>query len=68
MSKREMKELEVVVKVRIPKWLSPKAARREIRALVNEQTFYGHRRAGSFDEIGEGNFRAVAVRAKGRGE
>lgn len=38
-------------------------AKREVRALLGEQCFYGSRNPdGSFDEIDEGNFKVKKVK------
>lgn len=61
MAKAKKKEIAVSVVLSVPAWLSVAAARREVRALINDQAFYGSRKPGSFDEIDESNFRAKRV-------
>lgn len=62
MSKRT-KLVTMTVTVRAPSWLPAAAARREVKALINDQAFYGTCKAGTFDEIDESNFRATKVSA-----
>lgn len=64
MAKRT-KLITMAVTVRVPAWLPTAAARREVKALINDQAFYGSRKAGTFDEIDESNFRATKVSAPG---
>lgn len=59
---KRTKLLTMTVTVRAPAWLSASAARREVKTLINEQCFYGARKPGTFDEIGDDNFRATKVR------
>lgn len=61
MPRDKKKLITVEVQLSVPKWLSKAAAKREVRALINEQCFYGHRKPGTFDEIDEYNFRAKRV-------
>jgi len=60
------KTVTMLVEVRCPVWLTAAQARREVRTLINEQTFYGCHalsRSGDWDEIGDHNFRAKRVTA-----
>lgn len=61
------KTIDVVVRVRCPKWLTAAQARREIRTLINEQTHHGTLQPEietrwAADSIGSDNFRAVSVK------
>lgn len=60
---KRKKVIRMVVEVSCPAWLSAADARREVRTLINDQTFYGTREAGTFNEIDDYNFRARSVRA-----
>jgi predicted secreted Zn-dependent protease len=55
------KTIELRVTVSCPTWLSRRQAKKEVRALINDQCFYGHRKPGTFDEIDDHNFRARKV-------
>lgn len=57
------KQITMVVTVSAPAWLSAAEARREVRALINEQCFYGHRNGKTWEEIDQSNFRARRVEA-----
>jgi hypothetical protein len=57
------KRVRMCVTVSVPVWLSAADARREVRALINDQAFYGTRKAGTFDEIDASNLRAVSITA-----
>lgn len=64
---QKSKTIDVVVRVRCPKWLTAAHARREIRTLINEQTHYGALNpetstSWAADNIGADNFRAVSVK------
>lgn len=56
------KTIELRVTVSVPLWLSRRQAAKEVRALINDQAFYGHYKPGTFDEIGDHNFRARKVK------
>ncbi|GGN55542.1 hypothetical protein GCM10011349_32300 [Novosphingobium indicum] len=61
------KTIDVVVRIRCPKWLTQAQARREVRTLINDQTHHGHvepcaARPWDSEVIGAENFRAVAVK------
>lgn len=63
---KRRKTIELRVTVSCPTWLSRSQAKKEVRALINQQAFYGHRRRpvepfGPFDEIDTYNFRARKV-------
>ena len=55
------KQITLTVVVSCPSWLTKGQAKREVRALINDQAFYGTRKPGTFDEIDESNFRARSV-------
>lgn len=55
------KTIELRVTVSVPLWLSRRQAAKEVRALINDQAFYGHYKPGTLDEIGDHNFRARKV-------
>ena len=59
----KFKHLSTHIKVKIPKWLAPVHARREVRTLINEQTFWGQRKPGSFEGIDRDCFRLVSCEA-----
>lgn len=61
------KTIDIVVRVRCPKWLTAAQARREVRTLINEQTHHGTlqpeiKTRWADDSIGSHNFRAVSVK------
>lgn len=56
------KTIDLVVTVSVPTWLSRRQAAKEVRSLINEQAFWGHRKPGTFDEIDDHNFRARKVK------
>lgn len=56
------KTYDLVVTVSVPHWLSRRQAAKEVRALINDQAFWGHREPGTFNEIDNTNFRARKVR------
>lgn len=67
------KKIRMIVEVTCPDWLTAAQARREVRTLINEQCFFGHRNHSLFadghfelDEIDSLNFRAKAVRPAGK--
>lgn len=55
------KQFTLTVTISGPSWMTRDMAKREIRALVNDQCFYGSRKPGTFDEIDESNFRAKKI-------
>lgn len=55
------KQIAFTVTVSGPAWMTRAMAKREIRALINEQCFYGNRKPGTFDEIDESNFRTKKI-------
>ena len=58
------KQITMTVTVSAPVWLTAAQARKEVRTLINQQTFWGHRDpTGEVWEIGESNFRAAKVSA-----
>lgn len=66
MTRARKKVIRLVVEISAPRWLTKAEAKREVRALINDQSFYGTRernpdgwRIG--DEIDESNFRAKRV-------
>lgn len=55
------KTIELRVTVSVPLWLSRRQAAKEVRALINDQAFYGHRNGETWEEIDDHNFRARKV-------
>lgn len=55
------KQITLTVVVSGPSWMTKAQAKQEIRALINEQSFYGARKPGTLDEIDESNFRAKRI-------
>ena len=60
---KKRKIVYMTVKISCPIWLSAQDARREVRTLINYQSFYGAYRISSvgFDEVSSDNFRALGV-------
>lgn len=63
---KKRKRIRMVVEVSCPVWLTAAQARKEVKALINHQAFWGHHNPGraiSFNEIeiAENNFRAMKV-------
>jgi hypothetical protein len=56
------KTIELTVTLSVPAWLTKAQAAREVRALINDQAFYGTRKRGTWDEIDDSNFRARSVK------
>lgn len=55
------KTIELRVTVSVPLWLSRRQAAKEVRALINDQAFYGHCNGETWEEIDQYNFRARKV-------
>jgi len=54
------KDVTMMVTVRVPDWLTSEEARKEVRSLIRDQCFFGHRDAfDSWEEIGSDNFKLV---------
>lgn len=63
---RKRKVVRMVVEVSCPTWLTAAQARKEVRALINDQAFYGHPSppdVAGWDEVDSHNFRAKSIRA-----
>ena len=67
--KPKKKIIELRVTVSAPHWLSRTQAAREVRALINDQAFFGHvnrnpraDQHSAWEEIDDHNFRARKVK------
>lgn len=65
---RRKKTVTMTVTVSCPVWLSAAQARREVRALINHEAFWGHRDPATGDEIASHNFRASGVGPARKGD
>lgn len=63
MARKKKKQVTMLVTVSCPSWLTAAQARKEVRTLINDQAFWGHRPGFDFslDEIDQYNFRASKV-------
>lgn len=62
MTKRK-KQVTMTVTVSVPRWLSAAEARREVRALIKDQCFWGHEGGPvyNWEYIDDSNFKLVSV-------
>jgi len=58
---KKKKQITLTVVVSGPSWMTKGQAKREVRALINDQCFHGSRKPGAYDEIDASNFRARSV-------
>jgi hypothetical protein len=57
------KRIRMTVEVSCPAWLTAAQARREVRALINHQAFWGQSNPTGWDQVDDHNFRAMKVGA-----
>lgn len=55
------KTIELTVTLSVEPWMTKAQARREVRSLINDQSFTGQRMTENWDEAVEDNFRCRKV-------
>lgn len=61
MARAKKKLVTMVVTVSVPAWLGAAAARKEVRTLIGQQCFHGHRNGQTWEEIDESNLKVKSV-------